>query len=286
MPTTRRWILIAAALLFSSCARPPAVRMPAQARDESAQVSPTPIRLPATWTPTVTPVEAPPTATRTPLSTDEPGGSRTPLITMPVLSTEVVTPVPYDANWNGWQLVDASRASFQLPASYEVMDLGEGFGEFFKLFTEILVTGFSEMAGEFEGGSELLQTPFPNDEIEDALDFDLIVAVEEDLMTSVFFASEPLESSDTLDSLLYEAISSQESPGRILSRQLIADAPYQMARAFVEVRDQETGMAGKQVIYVIIEGRQGFTLSYQTTAQAFDGLLPLFEKSVSSLKIK
>jgi hypothetical protein len=244
----------------------------------------TQVQLPPTWTPEPTHTPAPATATSDlpTAAATEPGS--TPIIQYTPLVTEVITPAPVDTNWSGWQWVEGKHARFRIPNSYEIMDLGEGFGGLFALFTMAFTEGFSEMfeGMEMEGSEEI--PPIPEEELEAAFDFDFILAMESDMITSAFFVSEPLDGTKTMDSLLKEAVAGVEGSARLLAIEHIEDAPYTMSRAFVETRDPETGMRGKQVAYVILSGDRAYTISYQTSLENFDSQLPTFEKSVSSFR--
>ena len=278
------WIAICS-ILLTACGA--VVQMnPVMNEAQPAPVeSATQVQLPPTWTPEPTRTAAPATATSDIPTADATEPGSTPIIQYTPLVTQVITQAPVDTNWSGWQWVEGKHARFRIPNSYEIMDLGEGFGGLFALFTMAFTEGFSEMfeGMEMEGSEEL--PPIPEEELEAAFDFDFILAMEADMMTSAFFVSEPLDSADTVDSLLKEAVAGVEGSAKLLSIEHIEGAPYSMSRAFVETRDPETGMRGKQVAYVIISGDRGYTLSYQTSLDQFESLLPMFEKSISSFQI-
>ncbi len=278
------WIFLISFLLTACGAAvqldPMVDEMPS-ANDEPA----TQVQLPPTWTPEPTHTAAP--ATETPIVLPTEIGTKTdatPIIQYTPLVTQVITPASVDANWSGWQWVEGKHARFRLPNSYEIIDLGEGFGGLFALFTMAFTEGFSEMFEGFEMDESAQFTPIPEEEIEAAFDFDFIMAMESDMMTSAFFVSEPIDGADTMDSLLKEAVAGVEGSARLLSIEHFVDAPYTMSRAFVETRDPESGMRGKQVAYVIISGDRAYTVSYQTSLEKFDAELPTFEKSVSSFR--
>ena len=277
------WIAICS-ILLTACGAVVQVN-PVMNEVQSAPVeTATQVQLPPTWTPEPTRTAAPatPTADIPTAEATKPGS--TPIIQYTPLVTQVITPAPVDTNWSGWQWVEGKHARFRIPNSYEIMDLGEGFGGLFALFTMAFTEGFSEM---FEGlgmeGSEEIQ-PIPEEELEAAFDFDFIMAMESDMITSAFLVSEPLDGTKTMDSLLKEAVAGVDGSARLVAIEHIEDAPYTMSRAFVETRDPETGMRGKQVAYVIISGDRAYTVSYQTSLEKFDAELPTFEKSVSSFR--
>ncbi|MFV9675299.1 MAG: hypothetical protein ACNYZI_07955 [Anaerolineales bacterium] len=241
--------------------------------------------LPPMWTPTNT---QPPVST--PAESPAPARETTqPLALGSLVPVEIVTPVPHSGDITGWQRVETKLAIFWLPASYEIIDLGDGFGELFGDFFEDFAVGMGELVGELTSelsGDGATPEPLNLDDLNSAFEFDFLIATDEDLLTSTFLISQPREPGTDLDTHLHDALNGIEGDYILLSLQAIDGAKYEMGRAILEIHDPELQMMGKMLIYVILGKDNVWTLSYQTASEKFDQLLPTFEKSADSFEIK
>ena len=240
--------------------------------------------LPPMWTPTNT---QPPVSTPTESLA---GAQETaqPLDLDSLVPVEIVTPFPHSGDITGWQRVETKLATFWLPGSYEVFDLGDGFGELFGDFFEDFAVGMGELFGELSselGGDGATPEPLNLDDLNSAFEFDFIIATDEDLLTSAFLISQPLEPGTDLDYHLHNALNGIEGDYTLLSLQAIEGAKYEMGRAMLEMQDPETQMMGNMLMYVILGKDNVWTLSYQTASEKFEQLLPTFEKSADSFEI-
>ena len=241
--------------------------------------------LPPMWTPTNT---QPPVSTRTE-SLSPAQEIAQPLDLGSLIPVEIVTPLPHSGDIAGWQRVETKLATFWLPASYEIIDLGDGFGELFGAFFEDFAVGMGELVGELTSelsGDGATPEPLNLDDLNSAFEFDFLIATDEDLLTSAFLISQPREQGTDLDYHLHDALNGIEGDFKLLSLQAIEGAKYEMGRALLEVHDPELQMMGKMLIYVILGKDNVWTLSYQTASEKFDQLLPTFEKSADSFEIK
>lgn len=99
---------------------------------------------PPLWTPTHTqpPASSPNESLSPALETSQPLGLDS------LVPVEIVTAVPRSGDYAGWQQVDTNLATFWLPGSFEIIDLGDGFGELFSAFFEGVAEGLGELAEE------------------------------------------------------------------------------------------------------------------------------------------
>jgi hypothetical protein len=284
--------------LLIACAAPPAVEpamdptLPKVQENDPSTLPPsnTPIQLPPTWTPTASATLKPATETPVPITISPTSAPLQALETLTPMPAEIVTPVNVDQNWSGWKWIESTNAKVRVPQSYEEFNFGEGMGELMLALMEGLMEGFDET---FEGmedlsGEDLQIEPtemgFTAEELEGAFDFDFLIAFDEDFITSVVLASEP--SSLSLEFAMEQSLQQIEGDFRVLSRQVIEGAPYEMGRFIIEVHDPYLDKDGRQLLYIILHEGQAYSLGYQTLKSNFEELLPTFEKSASSFTIK
>lgn len=297
MASNLRLITGCCLFLTAGCAVPPAIE-PALDPGESASqaddnLTPpptdTPIQLPPTWSPTASPTAEPATQTPAPVTITPTTATLQALKTLTLVPADIVTPVNVDQNWSGWKWIESTTAKVRVPDSYEVFDLGQGMGELMIALLEGLMVGFDESFESLEDLSgeqiqiEPTQMGFSAEELEGAFDFDFLIAFDDDFITSVVLASEP--STLTLDFAMQQSIQEMEGEFQVLSRQVIEGAPYDMGRFIIEVYDPETEMVGRQLLYIILNKGQAYSLGFQTLKSNFEELLPVFEKSASSFTI-
>jgi hypothetical protein len=110
------------------------------------------------------------------------------------------------------------------------------------------------------------------------------IAFEDDSITSFVLANEP--SNLTLEFAMQQSLQNIEGDFRVLSRQVIDGAIYEMGRFIIEVHDPELDRDGRQLLYVIIYEGQAYTLGYQTLKSKFESQVPIFEISASTFTIK
>jgi hypothetical protein len=115
-----------------------------------------------------------------------------------------------------------------------------------------------------------------------AFKIDLLMALDESVKAAVFLLGEPVQSGTTLESQMASAIESVEGPAEVLRHEVVIGSPYLTARAFVRTSDIESGRSVSQLIYVFLHGERAWTISYQAETAAFEGLLPIFERSAQS----
>lgn len=287
-----------AAILIAGCAGSPVVE-PAIAPAEPASQAGEPATLPATETPML----LPPTWTSTPSSTPKPA-TDTPanpeftatiaplqaLGTFTPIPADIITPASVNQNWVGWKWIETTNTKLRVPESYEVFDLGQGMGELIVALLEGLTEGFEESFEGLEGlsGEEIQISPtemgFTAPELEGTFDFDFLIAFDDDFITSVVLASEP--TSLSLDFAMQQSLQQIEGDFRVLSRQVIEGAPYEMGRFIIEVHHPEMNRDGRQLLYIILHEGQAYSLGYQTLKSKFEAQLPVFEKSASTFTIK
>ena len=272
-------------MVLSACALTPADMSSQETGSNLQDPHQAAATLPPMWTPTNTqPPVSTPTETLSPVRE-----TAQPLDLDSLVTVEIVTPSPHSGDITGWQRVETKLATFWLPASYEVIDLGGGFGELFGDFFEDFAVGMGELVGELGselGGEGATPEPLDLDDLNNAFEFDFIIATDEDLLTSAFLISQPREPGTKMDVHLHDALNGIEGDYTLLSLQAIEGAKYEMGRAILEVHDPELQMMGNVLMYVILGDDNVWTLSYQTPSVKFDQLMPTFEKSADSFEIK
>lgn len=272
-------------IVLSACALAPADVSSQETGPNIQDPPPAAATLPPMWTPTNTqPPVSTPTETLSPARE-----TAQPLDLSPLVPLVIVTPLPHNGDFAGWQRVETKLATFWLPASYEIIDLGDGFGELFGDFFEDFAVGMSELVGELSselGGEGATPEPFNLDDLNSALEFDFIIATDNDLLTSAFLINQPREPGNDLEYQLHNALNGIEGDFTLFSLQAIEGAKYEMGRAILEVQDPELQMMGNVLMYVILGNDNVWTLSYQTASDKFDQLMPTFEKSADSFEIK
>ncbi|MEJ2011926.1 MAG: hypothetical protein P8X64_06830 [Anaerolineales bacterium] len=292
----RLWLFALAAMLCGcTTAQPAVIQAPMmEAGTEAFQG----VELPPTWTPTAsstpsptrpTHTAPPPTITRTAkpsLGPAEEAAAWTPRPLPTIPTVQYVTSVPAATDFTGWQRVETALAAFMLPDTYEVIDLGSGFSEFFGEFAEGFVEGMGEFANQFAGELDLTPTPFSVEGLDEAFTFDFIVALGPDLQTGVVLVSEPMDSIPKLEQQMRAALGSMEGDLTVLSWQVLEDTAIPTGRIVIEADDSQTGLTGRALMYIFLGRDQVWSLIYQTPASAFQANLPLFEKSASSFQIK
>jgi len=272
-------------IVMSACAITP-MDVGSQETGSSLQdLPPAAATLPPLWTPTKT---QPPSSTSTQVLIPAQGTSQ-PLDLDSLVPMEIVTAVPRNGDFAGWQRMETQLSTLWLPQNFEIIDMGDGFGELFGAFFAGFAEGMGELVGQLSaelGGDGATPEPIDLDDLGDAFEFDFLIAIDEDLLTSAFLLSQPLDPGTDLDYHLHDALNGIEGDFTLLSLQAIEGAKYEMGRALLELQDPETQMTGNMLMYVILGTDNVWTLSYQTAAEKFDQLLPTFEKSAYSFDIK
>ncbi len=207
-------------MVLSACALTPP-RVSSQETEPSLQnPSQAAAALPPMWTPTnaqlpvsiPTELLSPARETTQPLDLDS------------LVPVEIVTPLPHSSDIAGWQRVETKLATFWLPGSYEIIDLGDGFGELFGAFFEDFAMGMGELVGELSselGGDGATPEPLNLDDLNSTFEFDFILATDEDLLTGAFLISQPLEQGTDLNTHLHDALNGIEGDFTLISLQAI-----------------------------------------------------------------
>lgn len=280
--------LLFTALLLAACGS--STDADAPGRDAGAPA----ITLPPAWTATPSHTPSPAAPTATPSPSPEAGkptpamAFETPRPTVVLPPAQQVTAVPATPDLAGWQEVRSETASFWLPTSYAVADLGE-FGDLMGLllaaFGEGLVGAFDELIPTAEGMLPTV-TPFSMEEVQAAFDIDFLLAADETAQASVILIGQPLLAPTTIEALMAEAVATASDPVEVLRYEVIEGGRYASARSTVQVRNAETGAVGYQLVYVFLHGPRAWALTYAAEAARFDSLLPIFERSARSFEAR
>ena len=239
------------------------------------------VTLPPVWTPSPT---APPTATPLP--------SQTPLPSATSIAGEkelppivIVTGSPSDPDTSDWQRIETEMAEFWIADGFEVLEFGADFAAFFEVFFTGFVEAFAEGFGELSAESGA--TPLAEGTALDlpAIDLEFFVAVEPDEQVSFVMIREAVEPGATLTSQMETNIGNLEEGYTATEAQIIADARYSTGRFFVSFNDIESGLEGRQVVYVIVVEGNAWSLLFAAEQETFTEWLPLFEKTVQSVTI-
>lgn len=238
---------------------------------------------PPTWTPTAISTQAIATATPQPLNQSS-NASETSLATSLPEATSVTDLMPTDS----WQRVEGATASFMLPMSFEVLDMGTEFGKLMAALMTGLMEGMMELAsdlGEEFGADPITPTPFDVSELESAFDIDFVLAMQEDQKTSAFLFSEPLEQPGSLEDQIQATLDEQENPIEIVSIARVTDTVNETARLHLIVTETETGERGFVLIYIILLSDRAYQLGFTSRLDRFEEMAPIFDTSASTFRI-
>jgi hypothetical protein len=238
---------------------------------------------PPTWTPTLIPTETQISETATPIATEDPGSSVPASPELPDATAVVPT-----SSTSGWQLVEGATASFYLPGSFEVLDLGSEFGLLMAALMTGMMEGMVEMTNELGqefGADPITPTPMDLSELESAFQIDFVLAMQADEKTSAFLFSEPLETSTSLEEQMQSTLEEQSNTLEIISMARIVDSEYETGRMDLLVTDSETGEQGHVLIYIILLTERVYQLGYTTTIERYRELLPIFDASASTFSV-
>jgi hypothetical protein len=283
MSAHQRGLLILLALNLTACSgsitTPPLEPAP-------QQVEPTlvAVEFPPTWTPTVLPTQ--PKATNPPQATEEDTGDHN--LSSTVANLSLATPVPASMSTSTWQRVEGATASFMLPSSFEVLDMGSEFGMLMAALMTGLMEGMVEIAsdiGEELGADPITPTPFDTSEVEAAFSIDFVLAMQDDQKTSAFLFSEPLEEPSTLERQIQATLDEQDNPIEILSIDRVIDSTHETARMLLLATDTETGDRGNVLIYIILLTDRVYQLGYTTDVDQFVEMSSIFETSASTFRV-
>ena len=282
MSTNVRGLLIFMALSLAACSgsitTPPLEPAPLQVEPTLAAVE-----FPPTWTPTILPTQ--PKITNPPQATEDTGDDN---FSSTVASLSFATPVPASMSTSSWQRVEGATASFKLPTSFEVLDMGSEFGMLIAALMTGLMEGMVELAsdiGEELGADPITPTPFDTSEVETAFNIDFVLAMQNDQKTSAFLFSEPLEEPSTLEQQIQATLDEQDNPIEILSIDRVIDTTHETARMHLLATDIETGDRGNVLIYIILLPDRVYQLGYTTDADQFEEMSPIFETSASTFRV-
>ena len=241
------------------------------------------VELPAVWTPTMSPTP-PPRTESYPVSTEY---QTTPLAANHFELT-VATPMPVLFTTTAWQTVDGATASFMLPTSFEVLDLGSEFGMLMAALMTGLMEGMMEVAnelGEELGASSITPTPMDLGDVEAAFNIDFVLAMESDQKTSAFLFSEPLEEPSSLEEQMQAVLEDQDNPIEVVTQDRVMNASYETGRMSLLATDPDTGEQGHILIYVFLLSDRIYQLGYQTEVDRFHEALAVFETSANTFRI-
>ncbi len=282
MKTFRNVLIWCMTLGLTACSTvaPAPTQEPVAAQNQPTLSS---VAFPPTWTPDVVPTK--------------PAASATPALIEPSnvendaqLSFQwgAATPVSPQLPINTWQRVEGATATFMLPQSFEVLDMGSEFGVLMAALMTGLMESMVEVAseiGEEFGATPISPTPFDTTDLESAFNLDFVLAMQADQKTSAFLFSEPLEEPSTLEEQVEAILDEQENASEIVSIDEIIESRQETARLHLIATDGETGERGHVLIYVILLNERVYQLGYTTDFERFEELLPIFEASASTFQV-
>jgi hypothetical protein len=282
MSTNQRGTLIIIALILTACSGS-MTAIPHEPVIQQVESTMDSVEFPPTWTPTVQSLQ--PRVTATPHTTED-SEDHSPSTTLTNLTD--ATPVIASIPTSTWQRVEGATASFMLPTSFEVLDMGSEFGMLMAALMTGLMEGMVEIAsdiGEEFGADPITPTPFDTSEIETAFNIDFVLAMQDDQKTTAFLFSEPLEEPSTLEEQLLATLDEQDNPVEILSIDRVIDSTHETARMHLLVTDTGTDEQGHVLIYIIMLSDRVYQLGYTTEVERFEEMSPIFETSASTFRV-
>lgn len=279
-------LLVLGLMLMAGCGLLPASNPPSppQPTATDSPYKATPLsELPPTWTPAPT---FTPTITFTPSPTTPPP-TATPNwnnFDIQAMMTPVTVSISsQNPGTEGWQTIAGSTFRMKIPPDYQVIDLGEGFGELMSAFFSAFMEGFSEFAAEM--GAELSETAVPTQEspeLAEFPEFDFQIAIDSSGLSAFIISGSEYTEGITTEELINQSLTNFDGEFLLLSREVITDTEYQIERVVIEIDDPDLGI-GNQAIYAVLGDQNAWTVIYAAPLEQYETEQFAAEAAVLSL---
>ena len=176
------------------------------------------------------------------------------------------TPIP------GWEKFEGGGVELWLPESYRGGDLAEDI--------EVIVEILRRLGPDYESVAQMIEQ---NPSMYVIWVFDSEIG-DSGFLTNVAVTTEKVLSAVTLDTYLDAAAEQLPAQFQVIERDIITLVDYQAGRLVLEF--VISGVAGKEVLYVVKDGSTMWAMTFATAAEEFDQRLPAFEQSALTFAIQ
>ena len=172
----------------------------------------------------------------------------------------------------GWQKLEARGIEIQLPESFEGGDPLEDL--------EFLLEKIRMGGPEYEQTAQMIEM---NPSLFVIWAFDSEIG-SSGFMTNMTITTETIPSSMSLDTYMDAAEGQFPSTFNLTGRELTTLGEYDAGR--LEIEFSVGFVLGKELLYVIKDGKTVWVVVYATSAEEYDQRLPIFEQSALSFRIQ
>ncbi len=176
------------------------------------------------------------------------------------------TPIP------GWEKFEGGGVELWLPESYRGGDLAEDI--------EVIVEILRRLGPDYEQVAQMIEQ---NPSMYAIWVFDSEIG-DSGFLTNVAVTTEKVLSAVTLDTYLDAVARQLPAQFQVIERDIITLVDYQAGRLVLEF--VVSGLAGKEVLYVVKDGNTMWGITFATAAEEFDQRLPVFEQSALTFAVQ
>lgn len=198
---------------------------------------------------------------------------------------EVITLMPGEDGFAGWQKMESQTSSFWLPVNYWGLYMQEGNEAFYKTYQKGFLDPYSKILVLLELKDTPTPTTNPDPEAEDLSEIDFGIAVDDDQVISVVLIGEPVAEDSTLETQFQRIENELGRAYRVMERQIIEGSRYESGRMVFKFREDPIQPSGMQIMYFFLEGDRLWTLSFNTPIEQYEDILLMSEKSADSFEI-
>jgi hypothetical protein len=175
-----------------------------------------------------------------------------------------MTPIP------GWEKFEGDDVELWLPESFNGGDLSNDL--------DVVVENLRRLGPDFEAMADMIEQ---NPSAFVIWAFDSKVGYS-GFLTNVNITTERMLSAVSIETYL-DAVTNQLPPQfQVVEREPVSLERYEAARLFVEF--SISGVRGKEILYLIKDGKTMWGITFATGADEFNQRLPIFEQSILTFR--
>lgn len=180
------------------------------------------------------------------------------------MSQPTMTPIP------GWEKFEGDDVELWLPESFNGGDLSNDL--------DVVVENLRRLGPDFEAMADMIEQ---NPSAFVIWAFDSKVGYS-GFLTNVNITTERMLSAVSIETYL-DAVTNQLPPQfQVVEREPVSLERYEAARLFVEF--SISGVRGKEILYLIKDGKTMWGITFATGADEFNQRLPIFEQSILTFR--
>jgi len=176
------------------------------------------------------------------------------------------TPIP------GWKQVEGEGAALWLPGSFTGGDPAADM--------EFIISRLEALGPEYDPLAQMIEQ---NQEAFVMWAFDAQVGPA-GFLTNVNVTRESVPAATTVDAYIEAVVKQLPSDFRVVGREMVALDRYQAGQLTLEFT--VAGSAGKQLSYMLKDGRTMWAVTYSTGADEFERRRPIFEQSARTFAVR